>query len=181
MPGAKTPIYYWDTCLFLAWIKDEDRPSGEMAGVREVIANVKKRDAIIVTSVITATEVLQSYLPAGVETLFTGLMKRVEQKSVDIKIAKLAHDLRDYYTIRKSNFGDKTLSTPDALHLATAIMYRASEFHTFDLNGNRGSLGLLPLSGNVAGHNLTICKPIARSPELDLRRPRKIRIPGHGL
>ena len=28
------PLYYWDTCLFLAWIKDEERPTGEMDGVR---------------------------------------------------------------------------------------------------------------------------------------------------
>lgn len=36
MPGSE-PLYYWDTCLFLAWIKDEVRPSDEMSGVREVI------------------------------------------------------------------------------------------------------------------------------------------------
>jgi hypothetical protein len=43
MPGPK-PLYYWDTCLFLAWIKDEQR--SEMDGVREVIARQKRRDVI---------------------------------------------------------------------------------------------------------------------------------------
>ncbi len=45
------PIYYWDSCLFLAWIKDEERKSGDMDGVREVIQRVKQRDARIITSV----------------------------------------------------------------------------------------------------------------------------------
>lgn len=165
-------IYYWDTCLFLAWIKDEERKSGEMDGVREVIDRAKKREVILLTSVLTSTEVLQSKLPAGLDTFFSGLMRRVEQKSVDLKIARLAHDIRDNYARRVSEFDGKTLSTPDAIHLATAIIYRATEFHTFDGSNGRSTLGLLPLSGDVAGHTLTICKPVARNPSLDLRRPK---------
>ena len=157
--------------LFLAWTKDEERTPGEMDGVREIIERAKKRDVVILTSVITSTEVLQSSLPAVIAKLFQGLMKRLEQKSVDIKIAGLAHDLRDHYRIRKEEFDGKTLSVSDAIHLATAIIYRATEFNTFDGSNGRNTLGLLPLSGNVAGHELKLCKPVARSPELDLRRP----------
>ena len=173
MPGVR-PIYYWDTCLFLAWIKHEERKSGEMDGVREVIERAKRRDVIIVTSVLTSTELLQSKLPAGLDNLFHGLMKRIEQKSIDLKIARLAHDIRDHYARRAHEFAGKTLAPPDALHLATAIIYRATESHTFDGSNGRNSLGLLPLSGNVAGHSLTICKPIAQHPELDLRRPKPL-------
>jgi hypothetical protein len=84
------PSYYWDTCLFLAWIKDEERPSGEMDGVREVIERFKRREAKIVTSVLTAVEVLQSRLPAGVATLFSELMKRITRLGVDSKVASMA-------------------------------------------------------------------------------------------
>jgi hypothetical protein len=45
------------------------------------------------------------------------------------------------------------------------ILFRADEFHTFDD-------ALIALSGNVAGHRLIICKPIARNPELDLQKPK---------
>jgi predicted nucleic acid-binding protein len=169
MPGVRS-IHYWDTCLFIAWTKDEARKIGEMDGVREIIDRVKKREVIILTSVITSVEVLQSSLPAGVPKIFQGLMKKVEQKSVDIKIANLVHDLRDYYKMRSAEFDGKILSVPDAIHLATAIIYRAAELNTFDASNARNTLGLLPLSGNVAGHALTICKPVARNPELDLRR-----------
>lgn len=166
------PIYYWDTCLFLAWIKDEERPSGEMDGAREVIDRFKRREVKMVTSVLTSVEALQSKLPVGMDTLFTGLMKRVTRIGIDSKIAALAHDIRDHYMKRAGEFDGKTLSTPDAIHLATAILYRVNEFHTFDEKGSRKSLGLIPLSGNVGGHKLTICKPQAKNPGLDLRKPK---------
>jgi predicted nucleic acid-binding protein len=142
-----------------------------MDGVREVIGLHKKRDVKIITSVLTRVEVLQSKLPAGLESLFSGLLRRVTPISMETKIAQLAHDIRDYYAVRSKEFGGKILSTPDAIHLATAILYRASEFHTFDNDGDARHLGLLPLSGNVAGHKLTICKPKAKNPGLDLRNP----------
>jgi predicted nucleic acid-binding protein len=157
MPGAD-PLYYWDTCLFLAWLKDEDRQSGEMDGVREVIERQQRRDCRIMTSVLTGVEVLQSKIPAGVDRLFNGLMRRLNRVGIETKIAQLAHDIRDHYAKE-----GRSIKTPDALHLATAIIHRADEFHTFDTQ-------LIGLSGNVAGHRLVICKPVARSPQLDLRR-----------
>jgi len=159
--AGSNPLYYWDTCLFLAWLKDENRNSGEMAGVREVIDRHRKRDVRLMTSVLTSVEVLSGKIPAGMDTLFSGLLKRLTRVSMDTKIAALAHDLRNHYAIN----GGAKLKTPDAIHLATAILFRADEFHTFDD-------ALIALSGNVAGHRLTICKPVARNPELDLQKPK---------
>ena len=165
---GNTPIYYWDSCLFLAWLKDEERKAGEMDGVREVIERAKRREAKIITSVLTSVEVLSGKIPAGMDTLFNGMMKRINQISMDIKVANLAHDIRNEY----AKTGDKTVSTPDAIHLSTAILYRATEFHTFDGDSSRKSLGLLQLSGDVAGHKLIICKPEAKRPQFDLRKPK---------
>lgn len=167
------PTYYWDTCLFLAWIKDEQRKSGEMDGVREFIERCKRREAKIITSTLTNVEALQSQLPAGMERLFNDFMKRIPRIGMDSKISSMAHDIRDYYQRNKDQNNGKLLTAPDAIHLATAVMYRAAEFHTFDdgKSGSSKNLGLLGLSGNVAGHRLTICKPQARNPGLDLRPP----------
>lgn len=171
MAGVE-PIYYWDTCLFLAWIKDEQRPTGEMDGVREVVERFKRREVKIVTSVVTTVEVLSGKIPIGMESLISGLMKRINRLGVDMKIAQVAHDLRNYYSINRDKYDGKILSTPDAMHLATAILHRATEFHTFDRDGDGKNLGLLPLSGDVGGNRLIICKPQARNPQLDLRKPR---------
>ena len=160
MPG-KHPVYYWDTCLFLAWLKDEERKAGEMAGVLEIVERVKKRDAQIITSVITQIEVLSAHIPVGMDTLFKGLMRRISQISVDIKVSALAHDIRN----SNVKIGLKPVATPDSIHLATAILFRADEFHTFDDD-------LISLSGNVGGTKLSICKPEAKQPQLDLRKPK---------
>jgi predicted nucleic acid-binding protein len=165
------PTYYWDTCLFLAWLKDEQRPNGEMDGVREVIERAQRKEVKIVTSVLTKVEVLSGKIPVGMDTLFSGLMKRIHPLSMDLKVAQVAHDLRNHYVVNRAQYGGKILSTPDAIHLATAILYRVSEFHTFDNDGDAKHLGLLPLSGDVGGNRLTICRPQARNPQLDLRRP----------
>lgn len=169
MPGGN-PTYYWDTCLFLAWLNDEQRGPGEMDGVREIIDRHRRREVKLVSSGLTQVEMLESKIPVGIDTAFTNLLKRMPRLSMDIKIAQLAHDLRDHYAREAVNTGGKTLSTPDAIHLATAIHYRVDEFHTFDEQGSSRSLGLIPLSGNVGGHKLIICKPEARNPQLDLRK-----------
>ena len=161
MPGAN-PLYYWDTCMFLAWLKDEQRRSGEMDGVREIVERSKRRDCRIMTSVITTVEVLQAKIPAGVDTFFNGLMRRVSRVGVDTKVALMAHEIRNHYAL-----AGKNMKTPDALHLATAVLHKVDEFHTFDDDD------LIPLSGNVAGHRLVICKPEAKRPGLDLRLPKK--------
>lgn len=137
-----------------------------------MIDRAQRREVKIVTTVLTYVEVLSGKIPAGMDTLFAGMMKRVNRVGVDTKVASVAHDLRNYYSSRPKEFDGKTLSTPDAIHLASGIIYRVTEFHTFDAGRSSSkSLGLIQLSGDVAGNRLTICKPEARRPELDLRKP----------
>lgn len=124
------------------------------------------------TSVLTQAEITESIVGAGGITLFEDLLKRrnIQRIAVEIKIAKLARELRDYYASRPSEYNNKTLSVPDSLHLATAIIHKVKAFHTFDRRNSNGNLGLLPLNGNVAGHHLVITKPLATQPSLDLRK-----------
>jgi predicted nucleic acid-binding protein len=169
---GSNPIYYWDTCIFLSWLKNEkDRKPGDMSGVFDCLNRFKRRELSLMTSVLTLTEITIAKIPAGTETLLESAMQRpnFSKISVDLKIARLARDLRNYY-LEKQEHAGKTLSVPDAIHLASAILYRANEFHTFDgKDGTRDkTLGLLPLSGNVGGHNLIICKPPEASGTLSL-------------
>jgi hypothetical protein len=91
MPGSP-PLYYWDSCLFLAWLKDEERNAGEMDGVRDIIQRMKRRDARVMTSVLTLVEVLSARIPAGMDSLFKDLIKRLNRQSMDIRVAQIAHD-----------------------------------------------------------------------------------------
>lgn len=162
--AGNNPIYYWDTCVFLAWIRNETtRKPGEMEGIRDCIERVKKRQISIVTSVLTYTEITVAKVPAGADNLFEEVMQRPNcgKIGVDMRIARLARDLRNYYLLKPTQYGGKTLTAPDSIHLATAILYKITEFHTFDGRDQNKyqSLGLIPLNGDVGGHRLTICKP----------------------
>jgi predicted nucleic acid-binding protein len=163
MSGSK-PVYYWDTCLFLAWLKNETtRKAGEMDAIADMLDRFKKRQVSLITSVITTTEISIAKIPAGVDGLLEDVMQRPNftRLSVDIRVAKLARDLRNWYLAREPEYGGKTLSVPDSLHVATAILYRVNEFHTFDGKDSpkQNALGLLPLSGDVGGYPLIITKP----------------------
>jgi predicted nucleic acid-binding protein len=149
MPKAK-PKYYWDANIFLAWLKNEKRKAGEMEGVAEIVWMVDRNQAVIVTSVVSKSEVLQSTLPPSAQKMFSQIFQRPNLVLVDFSdhIADLAGTIRDFYKQQ-----GKKLKLGDAQHLATAIAYQVDEFHTFD------EYDLIPLSGNVAGHKLIICKP----------------------
>lgn len=147
---AGKSIFYWDTCIFLAWFKDENRPNGEIEGVNAIAEMVHRNHAILVTSTIIEPEILKSTLNEQALQRFENLFKRKNFRKIaaDSRVMKLSAEIRDFYKQQ----GNNRLKTPDAIHLASAILYAANEFHTFDE-------ALLSLSGNVAEHLLKICKP----------------------
>lgn len=159
---AGKPIIYWDTSVFIAWFKDEDRPNREMDGVIDVANKIHKDHVILLTSSLTKGEILESTLDEIAKQRFIDLFKRknFQWATTDGRVWDLVHEIRDYYQKRKEIDQLPTITTPDAVHLATAILYRAIEFHTFDeKNEARKRRALLPLNGNIAGYTLVICKP----------------------
>lgn len=150
-------IYYWDTCIFYAWIKNESRADrGELEGIQQILELNRRNQNKIITSTITNSEILEGNLSKEQMAKFQSALLRGTflTISVDIKISDIARQIREYYYP-----SGKTVCTPDAIHLATAILYKVTEFHTFDERGDKDCMGLLPLNGNVAGHNLTIKSP----------------------
>lgn len=150
------PKIYWDACIFIAWLKDEKRDAGEMEDLAGVVTQISNKDAFMFTSVMTQTEVLSGTLTTSAKKVFDDVFMRQNIYMVDVtqKVSQLAHDIRNHY---RDN-GIK-LKTPDATHLATAIIHSANEFHTFDEQ-------LLKLHPNVAGYPLKICKPQSRQSSL---------------
>ena len=119
---------------------------------------------IIITSVITLTEVLSSSLTTEQEEAFLKTFKATNHTlyDVDYAIARKARQFREAFLNHQSG---KTLATPDAIHAATAVIYQADEMHTFDDGQkNKKFLGLLELSSNSSLDNLLICKPFIPPP-----------------
>ena len=153
-------IVYWDSCIFLAWLKNENRPEGEMANLMNVVQEIENGNLHLITSVITKAEVLLKRSGEGVADKFNTLFKRsnIDIVNVDERIATRAGEIREHYIEESETDKKPPLGFADTFHLATAIVLNASEFHTFDA-GKKEDRGLLDLSGNVAGFPLTIKKP----------------------
>lgn len=165
------PKFYWDAAPLIAWIMDEKRKDpAEMAGLAEVVDLVEQNKAVVMTSVLWRAEVLDSSLNATQRKRLEGAFasQSIIQLSIDDRVMQLASEIRGFHRASKSKSALTNIRVPDAIHLASAIHYEATEFHTFDgarSGTNKG--GLLTLSGNVAGHRLKICAPNAKQLRLD--------------
>lgn len=157
-------IYYWDTAPLIAWITDEKRDPAEMAGLAEVVEAVDRGHAVLMTSVLWRAEVLDLDLKPmqrrRLDDAFDG--QSLIELQIDSRIMDLTSQIRSFQRSSKKKDVIKKVSVPDAIHLASAIHYGASEFHTFDgKRQGKNPAGLLTLNGNVAGHRLKICSPHA--------------------
>jgi predicted nucleic acid-binding protein len=144
-------LIYLDTTILIAWIKGENRPNNEMIGVEYCFERIKNSEIKAISSVITDTEILSGHFPPNKKDQVERTLSRMrnfEYINIDRRISRLASEIRDFYSAIRRN-----IETPDANHLATAIHYNVNALYTFDADD------LLPLNGNVAGHNLLICKP----------------------
>lgn len=159
MAGNK-PIYYWDSCIFYAWLKKETREPGELEAIRIFLEENAKNQNVIATSSIIDAELLKGRIPAEALNTLRACFQRKNFIKIDTdqRIYALTGEIRDHYET-SGEFGGKTISTPDAVHLATAIINNVFEFQTYDKSNKHGSIGLLQLDGNVAGHKLRIRAP----------------------
>ena len=160
MAKTRKKIYYWDSCAFIAWLDGGEGHHPEViAGLDEIAKEVNEKRAILCTSVNTSTEILQGKLTPEQSIRLQNLFKRrnVSRINVDDRIAQKASGIRNYYNERNVR-----IKTPDAQHLATAIIYEVDEFHTLDGYGERQRPNqLLALNGDVAGYPLHIRVPTA--------------------
>ena len=159
MPNNLKKLLYWDACIFLAWLKNEERAEGEMPGLLSLAQEVEKENFSVITSVITITEILPACSGEEVVTEFKKLFQRSNFRmvNVDERIATKASEIRDHYVGKAKREKVASIKLADSFHLATAITLGVSRFHTFD--GSHEKQGLLDLNGNVAGHPLVIEKP----------------------
>lgn len=164
-------IIYWDACIFLSYLKGENRPDPlDMLGVEELVQLIDDEDVDLVTSTISLTEILASTLPPDAKGKLNSLFGRRNIHLVEVskEIALIAHELRDYY--KNVNDGLPTLTTPDAIHIATAIKMSCSKMYTFDENDRKKkSRAILPLAQPLIGkYQISILKPRASAAQMPL-------------
>jgi predicted nucleic acid-binding protein len=182
------PKYYWDACMFYEVLGDEPVRPEKKAAVDFILAKNKNLENIIITSVISHLEVIPKKLKdKGADdekqylSLFDG--KRFIDVEVGRNILVRAREIRDYY-YRSSSTAAKTqakiMDAADAVHLATASIYGANEFHTRDDDSKGTKIPLVSLyawSGvdQLCGkYTLSIISPETDQKDFDLGQTKKI-------
>jgi hypothetical protein len=158
MPGKTKPSWYFDACIFLAWLNAEDvHGPAIMEAIRQMARDVDGDRVVVMTSVTTKTEVFHKLKSQWARDEYTRFCQRANVSIVnqDERVGDMSSNIREHYS-RKGI----TLDTTDCIHLATAIIYRADFFYTLDGYAEKPKANaLLPLSGNVAGYRLVIDIP----------------------
>lgn len=121
MAGTKT--VYWDSCIFLAYLHKEDHHK-EYAVIKRTADQFDLGVVDIVTSSIALVEILESRLSLELRSKFRELLKRPNLVQVDASSGVMlkASEIRNFFHSNPIDVGQqKTLSTPDAIHVASAI------------------------------------------------------------
>ena len=119
-------IVYFDSCVFLAWLKGEDK---RVDTIGELFADAENKNLKIVTSTLSIAEVLniqgaQSPIPKNqrdaVRKLF--LNEWIITKSVNRRLAEISQDM----------VWDHGIKPKDGIHIATALVYKVPVFYSYD-------------------------------------------------
>ena len=129
--SKRLPVYYWDSCVFIAWLSNDPAHADHMAGIRQIAGEVDKGKVNLVTSTITRIEILSNKMPAEAAQQFKDFLKRenVKEEPVHQKIGELAAEIRNESSAK---WNMKTISVPDAIHMATAFRSSANALHTLE-------------------------------------------------
>lgn len=167
--------------MFYEVLGDEPVSATKKTATNQLMAAVEKKEIIIITSVITHLEVLPSKLDAKGAADAADYMDQFDgEKFAEVEISAnillRAREIRDFYYQPQTDASPgKMMDLGDAIHLATASLHKASEFHTRDKDKKGIKVPLLKLyemSGNpklCGKYELKIVSPEAAQGELDVR------------
>jgi predicted nucleic acid-binding protein len=137
---------YWDSNAFLGYLKDEADKADACGRVLQAAENGR---LVIVTSALTLAEVIHlkgsAKLPSEQRSKVDAFFKAeyISVRNVTRATSELATEL----------VWDNGIHPKDAIHVATAVLYKVPKLHTYD-EKLLGSNGLI-----LRGHKLEISKP----------------------
>lgn len=161
MTGKNTaPLFYWDTCIFFHAINRKSPDTAFLDELDKLLKRFNDREIVLCTSAIVHIEFSAERLKKYPKkyAFLANLYGTIEIINANSRVIKRAAEIKDYYAPKGI-----TITTPDAIHLASAIYVEASEFHTTDGGGQ---------AGTSKGKLLALTSPIAGKYPLDIKTPR---------
>lgn len=160
-------VLYWDTCIFINWVKgEENQPDEVQKGIEQLIDKAYDDSITIMTSVLVLTEMMECDLTpeqaAKLENTFK--LKSFPMVNIDDRVCRLAAEIRGQFP--KSDYPTKSkMGMADSIHLATAIHFGVSAMHTLDGTGKKPKgVPLLPLNKTQKVRYLSIETPWFEEP-----------------
>ena len=159
---------YWDTCLFLAYLQNKPEERELVETISALLRRAESDDTLIVVSTLVLAEIrpLRPYEPGHDEIiwdLFHTNRHYLKMVALSPRIAVLAATIGSEHRI----------TTPDAVHVATAWSERVDVMLTIDGardNERRRSGGLLAYDGRIGSPPLRKDAP-ARPPNSQMELP----------
>ncbi len=139
---AKVPIVYWDSCIFISLI---EKTPGRIDIIDELVTIAQNGELLIVTSTLTEAEVIQ-WPEDGISQEESN--RKIADFFKNPWIIRRAVDTRVIGTTRRLRMTTQPkLKTPDAIHIATALIHEVAAFHTYDRKHLISKDGLLSDNG----------------------------------
>jgi predicted nucleic acid-binding protein len=164
MTGADKPKYYFDTNIFLDWL-NRNQARNDSNAVFGLMQMVLRNEVDLITSQITRLEILECKTDDTAYRTWTRMQARrnVAIQPATSKVMDLTLEIRNYYQAQRDLglIERRTISVPDAIHVATAIYYNVDEMFTFDAGRtDKKTLSPSDLASPIAGkYNLKISAP----------------------
>lgn len=175
--SGKKQHYYWDTCIFLAYLKQENsHNAGELEEINNQLQLFEMGQIDLYTSAITITELMAATrLNESERDKFREVTLRSNFGLInaDENVCFLASNIREHFVQNpiKDNNVDLYPSTPDSIHIASAIAIKKLKNIEVDLitldsrnkksrDGKHMELGITKCSQYIeSAYAVKICRP----------------------
>jgi predicted nucleic acid-binding protein len=146
---SKNTSYFWDSCIFLAWLHNEARDNGNLESIGQFLEEAKSGLITIYSSTLIYAEVAGNIEKKGerknisqVFAAIEGSVVCVSPNDIIMRIAALLRSVKYVKNGSERKPGERPLGTVDAIMLATAIYVegtgeKLTEFHTYDKGKSR--------------------------------------------
>ena len=170
MPGK--PVVFWDSGAFIAHLNNEtSKGQRALRHLKAMLQSASDGDLQITASTLAIVEVFECHMSQEAKDDFMEMMssavRGITVFDPGTTIMLKARELREW---SKGVLKGKVLSTPDAIHLATAYYAGAAKFYTFDgitpARARDQNVKLLPLDG-LMPEGLRILEPDMDDPSID--------------
>lgn len=152
MSGDSREIVYWDSCIFIAFLKGENHGDSATEAIRIQAAEFDANKIVLATSTVGIMEVLSMELTDEVKDKFEKMIRRSNFVIIEANefVARKAAVLRNHCYAKSKEAGNLNFKvTPaDAIHVSSGMAVLASKIVTTDKKDkkSKGELGMVSIA-----------------------------------